>query len=52
MLKSYISQTGVNMNKINWKLESVKVYELSNQGSTLKEIGDIYGVTSARIRPV
>jgi hypothetical protein len=52
MLKSYISQTGVNMNKINWKLESVKVYELSIQGSTLKEIGDIYGVTRERIRQV
>ena len=40
------------MNKIVWKTESIKVYEMSVQGSTLQEIGDIYGVSREYIRQV
>jgi hypothetical protein len=40
------------MNKIDWAIESAIVYELSVQGKTLQEIGNIYGVTREYIRQV
>ena len=40
------------MNKIDWESESTKIYDLSVQGKTLQEIGDIYGVTREYIRQV
>lgn len=45
-------QLRANMNKIVWKTESIKVYEMSVQGKTLQEIGDIYGVSREYIRQV
>lgn len=40
------------MSKYNWSEECHKIYELSIQGKTLQEIGDIYGVTREYIRQV
>lgn len=40
------------MSKYNWFEESIKIYELSVQGKTLQEIGDMYGVTREYIRQV
>ena len=38
--------------QISWKHESEKIYEMSIQGKTLQEIGDVYGVTREYIRQV
>lgn len=40
------------MSKYNWSEECKNIYELSIQGKTLQEIGDMYGVTREYIRQV
>ena len=40
------------MSKMDWASESSKIYDLSVQGKTLQEIGDVYGVTREYIRQV
>jgi hypothetical protein len=60
-LKELISQEKVLQQKlekekeritINWQIESSRVKTLSLSGKTLKEIGDVYGVSGARIGQV
>jgi len=40
------------MSKYNWSEECHKIYELSVQGKTLQEIGNIYGVTREYVRQI